>query len=159
VRQASAALGAPFSEAAAHRLADGVTGSTNELFGALLEISANLPPGRSPGIHQIDRCLADRAENRPTLREIVAVVAKYYAVPQKLLKSGVRRQSTVQARAMVAYLARELTGSSYERIGHALGGRDHTTMMHNYRKIERQAKSDLATQEAIDDLRRILLSR
>jgi hypothetical protein len=31
--------------------------------------------------------------------------------------------------------------------------------MHNYKKIERERQHDLATQEALDDLRRILLSR
>jgi chromosomal replication initiation ATPase DnaA len=32
------------------------------------------------------------------------------------------------------FLARELAGDSYEEIGRALGGRDHTTIIHNYRK-------------------------
>ena len=88
----------------------------------------------------------------------MAVVAKYYGVPQKVLKGGSRRQSAVFARAVAVHLARELGGMSYERIGHALGGRDHTTMMHNYRKIRGELPHDLPTRQAVEDLRRILLS-
>jgi chromosomal replication initiator protein len=77
-------------------------------------------------------------------------------VPQKVLKSGTRRRSAVAARAMAVYLARELAGMSYERIGRALGGRDHSTIMHNYHKIVDQLTHDAATRDAVADLQRIL---
>jgi len=57
---------------------------------------------------------------------------------------------------MVVYLARQLSRLSYERIGDALGGRDHTTMIHSYRKIARLSACDPATREAIEELYRIL---
>ncbi len=60
---------------------------------------------------------------------------------------------------MVVYLARELAAASYEQIGQALGGRDHTTIIHNYRKIDRQRFCDPVIQETIDELRRVLLHR
>jgi chromosomal replication initiator protein len=86
-------------------------------------------------------------------------VARYTNVPQKQLKSASRKQSTVFARAIAVYLAREITGESYDQIGRALGGRDHTTVMHNYKKIAQELTSDVATQEAITDLRRLLAVR
>ena len=92
-------------------------------------------------VRAVERYLATRAARRPTLRDILQAVAKYYRVPQKVLKSSSRRQSAVFARAMAVYLARELAGLSYERIGRALGGRDHTTIMHNYRKIDRTSRA------------------
>ena len=79
------------------------------------------------------------------MSEIVAIVAKYYGLPQKQLKSSSRKHAVVQGRATIIYLARELTGASYDEIGRALGGRDHTTIMHNYKKIERDRQRDLAT--------------
>ena len=57
------------------------------------------------------------------------------------------------------FLARELAGASYDEIGRALGGRDHTTIIHSYRKIARQRERDPQTQQALEHLRRILLSR
>jgi chromosomal replication initiator protein len=86
-------------------------------------------------------------------------VARYYRVPQTRLKSDSRRQSIVSARAMIVYLARELAGCSYEQIGQSLGGRDHTTIIHNYRKIDRQRSCYPAIQEAIEELRRALSNR
>jgi chromosomal replication initiator protein len=159
VRQTSAVLGRSLSDDAAHRLAVGVTGTATDLIGALFELCST-PRGdeTSDAIHT-GQLLAARTAQRPALREIIAVVARYTSVPQKQLRSGSRKQSTVFARAMVVYLARELAGTSYHEIGRALGGRDHTTIMHNYRNIDRDRLRNSTTQEALDELRRILLSR
>ena len=159
VRHISAALGWPLSDDAVRRLADGVRGTTSQLLGALFKLTTELPAGDVAGVEHADQLLATRAAGRPTLGEIVAVVAKYYKLPQKQIKSSSRKRPAVLARATVVYLARELTANSYEQIGRSLGGRDHTTIMHNYQKIERQRQQDLAIQEALEDLRRILLSR
>jgi chromosomal replication initiator protein len=56
------------------------------------------------------------------------------------------------------FLARELTGSTLQEIGQALGGRDHTTVMHACRKIQESASKDAALQEELAELRRLLLS-
>ena len=80
-------------------------------------------------------------------------------VALKLLKSRSRKQSVVFARGLVVYLARELAAASYHEIGRALGGRDHTTMMHNYRNIERDRMQSSATQESLTELQRVLLCR
>jgi chromosomal replication initiator protein len=90
------------------------------------------------------------------MRTILQAVSKYCAVPQKLLKSSSRRQSIVQARSIVIYLSRELVGLSYERIGADLGGRDHTTVIHSHRKIERQISNDHLMREAINELKQRL---
>jgi chromosomal replication initiator protein len=149
IRHASAALGQPLPEDAASRLADSVHGTATEVFGALYEFCAS-PPAATNSI---------RAPRQPTLREILPVVARYTNISQKLLKSGTRKQSVVFARSVAIYLARELTDLSYEQIGRALGGRDHTTIMHNYQKIDADRLQNQTTQKTLDDLRRILLSR
>lgn len=159
IRHASTALGRELSDDAANRLADGVTGSATQVFGALFDLWSTPPVNGAHDAHQTAQLLTARTPRRPTLQEIVAVVAKYTNIPQKQLKSGSRKQSIVFARAIAVYLARELAAESYDQIGRALGGRDHTTIMHNYKKIDRELTRDLATQEAVADLRRILLSR
>lgn len=159
LRQVCAVLGRPLSDAASHRLAEGIPGTANELFGAISEWLATGPRPVADDMRWSREYLARRAAQRPPLGRITAVVAKYYGLPQKVLKSGSRRQAAVFARAVVVYLARELCGASYERIGQALGGRDHTTIMHNYRKIQQDVRRHPATREAIDELCRILGSR
>jgi chromosomal replication initiator protein len=159
VRHVSNALHRPLSSEAVAKLAAGLRGTTVQLLAALYEFFAELPVGAAGDSEQANRLLTRRATRQPELPKIVAIVAKYYGLPQKQLKSGSRRQSVVQARAMITHLARDVIGTSYQQIGKALGGRDHTTIIHNYKKIERQRKRDLATQKTLDDLRRILLSR
>ncbi len=157
IRQAATAIGRALSDHSAHRLAAGLTGTAADLFGALFELIAAPAGHETSDLELAERLLASRAARRPTLRQIVATVAKHSGLPRKELKSSSRKQPAVFARAIVAYLAREHAGASYEQIGRALGGRDHTTIMHNYRKIDSDRQRDPATQETLDELRRILL--
>jgi chromosomal replication initiator protein len=159
VRHVSSALNRPLSDEAIHRLAEGLRGAASQLVGALFELCAELPAGQPVGAEHAGRLLSARAARRPDLSEITAVVAKYYKVPQSVVKSKSRKQAAVLARATVTFLARELTGASYQQIGQRLGGRDHTTIMHNYQKIEHELEHDVGLQESVEDMRRILLSR
>jgi chromosomal replication initiator protein len=153
LQRASDTLGRPLSDEAARRLAAEIRGTASELFGALFELFADRAKWAGGDVRSVERYLALRAARRPTLRNILQAVAKYCAVPQKMMKSSSRQQSVVLARSIAVYLSRELAGLSYQRIGAALGGRDHTTMMHSYHKIERQITRDLATRTAIEELR------
>jgi chromosomal replication initiator protein len=158
VQHVASALGASLSDDAMHRLVSGMHGTTSQLVGAIFGLFAADSVKSKRGI--VGKGVEPSHNARqPSLPEIVAVVGRYYSLPQKLIKSGCRKQSAVMARATAVYLARELTDSSYEQIGRALGGRDHTTIMHNYRKIDRDRQTDAATQQSIEDLRRILVCR
>ena len=150
IRRASESLGRPVSGETANRVAESLPGTANDLFGAVFELCA------APNIDQL---LAARVARQPQLREIFAAVARYFKLPQAQLKSHSRRKSLVTARAIAIYLARKLTGASYEEIGRALGGRDHTTIIHNNRKIERDRFREPIIQEAIEELSRTLQLR
>jgi chromosomal replication initiator protein len=152
----SAALGRPLSPLAARRLAAGVTGTAGDVFGAIFELNAKTSRAGGNDLQAVEHFLAKRAARRPAIRDILQAVAKHYQLPQKVLKSGSRRQSAVSARAMAVYLARELAGLSYERIGRTLGGRDHSTIMHNYRKIAERLTHDATTRVALAELKRNL---
>jgi chromosomal replication initiator protein len=159
IHQTSTAFGQPLSAADAERLAAGLSGTANDLIGALFELCSTPAKNASNDANRTSQLLATRASRRPSLREIVAAVARFTRVPQKQLKSSSRKQSAVFARALVVYLARELAGSSYHEVGRALGGRDHTTIMHSYQKISGDRLRNAATQNALDELTRTLLSR
>jgi chromosomal replication initiator protein len=156
IRHISAALGGAVSDDAAVRLAQGVNGTANDLFGSLFELCTAPHRNGADDAEHAEQLLSARC---PELREIISVVARYMRIPQKQLRSGSRKQSIVFPRSVAIYLARELTGASYHKIGRALGGRDHTTIMHNYRKIDDDRFTCSDTQEILDKLRRILTSR
>jgi chromosomal replication initiator protein len=54
------------------------------------------------------------------------------------------------------YLARELTPHSLSEIGAAFGGKDHTTIIHAYDKIEELVQNDQVLQLEIQNLRKQL---
>ncbi len=56
------------------------------------------------------------------------------------------------ARGIAVYLARKLTNSSLEQIGQFFGDRDHTTMLHAYRRIEELLESDPNVRRTVGEL-------
>jgi len=91
-----------------------------------------------------------------TLKQIMAVAARYFAVTQAALVGPSRRKSLVEARNAVVYLARRLTALSYEKIGRELGGRDHTTIMHAENRVAHRLPGDPVLRQSIEQLERIL---
>ena len=85
------------------------------------------------------------------MEEIISLVARFYKLDDAVLTGRSRTKDVAFARQMAMYLAREETDASLPQIGEALGGRDHTTVMHGWEKISSQIEQD-------DRLRREMLS-
>lgn len=62
-------------------------------------------------------------------------VAGYYGVSRDDLVGKKRNAKINDARQVLMYLGRTLTGLTFDEIGKELGNRDHTTIMHGYEKI------------------------
>lgn len=78
----------------------------------------------------------------PSLALIKAMVSDHYYVSLLNLDSGRRDRTVVRPRQVVMYLARHLTKLSLPDIGRRLGDRDHTTVLHGVRTIERLRHED-----------------
>jgi len=70
------------------------------------------------------------------IRLIQKRVAKKYKLNVSDLKGNSRKQTVVLARGVAIYLTRGLLGCSFLKIGNAFGKRDHSTILHSFRKIE-----------------------
>jgi chromosomal replication initiator protein len=101
------------------------------------------------------RVLLDEHRNSAELSidQIAKVTARTFSIRLAQLKSPSRRREVVTARNTAMFLARQLTGSSLERIGQYFGGRDHTTVQHGCQKIAETLTSDPAVEEAVDRIR------
>jgi len=53
---------------------------------------------------------------------------------------------------------RELTDHSLPEVGQYFGGRDHTTILHAYNKIQGDIEKNPSTKQAVETLKRTLLS-
>lgn len=73
---------------------------------------------------------------------VLAVVAEGYAVTVWELCSKDRHKCIAEARLVAYWLLRSATRFSFPEIGRALGGRDHTTVMHGVRSCERRREVD-----------------
>jgi chromosomal replication initiator protein len=68
------------------------------------------------------------------------------------LTSPRRNRRLVYARQVAMYLCRELTDHSLPAIAQQFGGRDHTTVLHAHRKIQREILTDSSTRTLVDKL-------
>jgi chromosomal replication initiation ATPase DnaA len=94
--------------------------------------------------------------SRIDLAEIVSATARFFSLKQGELKGPARTRTVVLARSFAMYLARQWTQKSFLQIGRFLGGRDHTTVLYNCRKIERLVRSDPQMRGIIRRLNEIL---
>ena len=83
-------------------------------------------------------------------------VAAHFNINQSDITGKKRVKNIVVPRQIAMYLSRELTDSSLPKIGQEFGGKDHTTVMHAYEKIEQQIKTDSDIKSAVFDLRQML---
>lgn len=91
-----------------------------------------------------------------TLDNILDQVSGFYGVSIEDLLSPRRSRDIAVARQVVMYLARDLTEMSLPQIGQALGGRDHTTIMHGCDKISALFEKDDGIRHQILDIKRRL---
>jgi chromosomal replication initiator protein len=84
-------------------------------------------------------------------------VAAYYQVSLADLKNKKRHKNVVLPRQIAMYLARKLTTHSLPEIGAAFGGKDHTTVLHAFKKVEKDFMTNLDVKKGIDHLNSILL--
>jgi len=141
-------------------LATHVTSSVRALEASLIQLVAHLSlSGERAEPATVRRLLGDRDRRpgeRPTLDDVLDAVAAELGVSRAELVARDRRPAVASARQLAMYLGRELTEASLPQIGRALGGRNHTTVLHALRRVERQLDRDEAVRGAVDRLRRRL---
>lgn len=93
-----------------------------------------------------------------TASDIVEAVCEHFGVTDKEIQGRQRTKAIVLPRQVAMYLLREETQISLEEIGRAMGGRDHTTVLHGIRKIEGELENDLQLRTAVMDIRESLLT-
>ena len=113
--------------------------------------------GKPPTLELAKKVLQDVTEQSVSTHKltpdlIFATVAAYFNLSADSLKSKKRDQKTALARHISAYLIRENTNCSLQAIGNMLGGRDHTTVLHAYQKIDAQLKTDADLQGEVDKI-------
>lgn len=144
-------------------IAQRIDSNVRQLEGALTRLTALVQfDGRKLDLETARRYLREHTDEEATVldaAEIIEQVADYFRLEKDDLLSRSRKQSVAEARQVAMYLCRDMTEESYSHIGSRFGGRDHSTVIHAYRKIEDALESDSSLQDDISSLRSRLQNR
>jgi len=91
-----------------------------------------------------------------TVDFIQRAVAEEFGVSLQDLKTKRRNKSIVLPRQIAMYLSRELTDLSLPEIGGVFGGKDHTTVLHSYNKIQEQLNKNEELKERVNRVIQII---
>lgn len=100
-----------------------------------------------------------RALTKPvTDSQVLVAVAEIYGVSMEDLTSRSRRKEVVEPRQVAMFLLRDMLDLSYPTIGEKLG-RDHTTAIHSYEKINLEADRNAILSQKIFRVRELLAKK
>jgi len=144
-------------------IANNITNNIRELEGALNRLIAYYEFNNTqPSIESTKNILAGIISNfqskSTTAKTIIDAVARFFDINIKDLTGQSRKKELVMPRQIVMYLMRKEINASYPSIGQELGGRDHTTAMHAYNKIEKEYRDDEKIKQYIDSVKQVIYS-
>ena len=142
-------------------LADRLTESGRELEGAVNRLYLTWQLMRTPdhARHRRDHHPRPRARHRARrikIEDILRIVSRHFAVSKQDILSDRRHRSVVRPRQIGMYLAKQLTSRSLPEIGRRFGNRDHTTVLHAIRKIDKEIGDNPRLKDEIEELKRQL---
>jgi chromosomal replication initiator protein len=91
-----------------------------------------------------------------TVESIQKTICDYYNIKIGDLKAKRRTKNIALPRQVAMYLCRKYTATSFPSIGYKFGGRDHSTVIHASKAIERRIKDDPYMQTTIEKLEKNL---
>ena len=135
--------------------------SVRELVGALNRIvSFSRIYNKVPNISEAKVILKDLlnlSENKVTIDSIQSIVCKFFKISKNEMLSSRRSRYLVRPRQAAIYLAKMLTSKSLPEIGREFSNRDHTTIIHSVKTIEKLRKNDSELNSNIDNLKNQIL--
>ena len=144
-----------------HVIAGRFTNNIRELEGSLTRVFAYSRLTGDPLTPAlVQSALASLAASEPRLppspQLIMSVICRYFTLSPEELLSKSRAKRVAYPRQLAMYLMRELAHRSLVEIGDLLGHRDHSTVHHGWRKMERAQNIDLEIKRDIGSLREMV---
>ena len=138
-----------------------ITGSIRELVGAMNRVvSFSRIYNKAPNLAETKVVLKDLlnlSENKVTIDLIQTVVCKFFKISKNEMLSSRRSRYLVRPRQTAIYLTKILTSKSLPEIGREFSNRDHTTIIHSVKTIEKIKEKDPEMVENINILKNQIL--
>jgi chromosomal replication initiator protein len=142
-------------------IASNIKRNIRELEGSLNILAAyqklnNLPPDVKT-VKSLLKNLISSPNRIVSAKKIVHSVSNFYDLKEKELISTSRKKEIVKPRQIAMYLLREELKASFPFIGRKLGGKDHTTAIHAYEKIQKEVEKNESLAEEIELIKQRIL--
>jgi len=150
-----------FSNDVKEFLSNEVTGNIREILGAINRIvSFSRIYKKTPNLSEIKTILKDLlnlSENKITIDLIQTIVCKFFKISKNEMLSSRRSRYLVRPRQTAIYLTKILTSKSLPEIGREFSNRDHTTIIHSVKTIEKLKEKDPEMVQNINKLKNQIL--
>ena len=138
-----------------------ISGSVRELVGAVNRIvSFSRIYNKVPNLPETKVVLKDLlniSENKVTIDLIQTIVCKFFKISKNEMLSSRRSRYLVRPRQTAIYLTKILTSKSLPEIGREFSNRDHTTIIHSVKTIEKIKEKDPEMVDNINKLKNQIL--
>lgn len=150
--------GFPIEDEVIEFVAENIKSNIRELEGALNKIMASCQlENKLPTREFVEKTLSDiiSSGKRKNLHfgHIIEIVSSFYNINRDDLLNKGRKKEIARIRQIAMFIMRTELNASYPGIGEQFGGRDHTTALHAYEKINRDQQIDFKLKEEIKCLR------
>ena len=138
-----------------------ITTSIRELVGAINRVvSFSRIYNKVPNLSEVKVVLKDLlniGENKVTIDLIQSAVCKFFKISKNEMLSSRRSRYLVRPRQTAIYLTKILTSKSLPEIGREFSNRDHTTIIHSIKTIEKLKEKDTEMTNNINNLKNQIL--
>jgi chromosomal replication initiator protein len=138
-------------------LANSASSNVRELEGYLVRIGAyaslTSTPLSLPMAKDILKDILVDRNREISIEEIQKEVAGYFSIKISDLRSPKRHKALILPRQIAMYLSRQLTSCSYPEIGDRFGGKDHSTIIHAIKKIDKILADDIQLRATINTIK------
>ena len=100
-----------------------------------------------------------KTTNVITSKLIMQVVAKFFNIKVDDMLSVNRSKNVAYPRQIAMFLCRNVINMTFPQIGRDFGGKDHTTVLHAYNKIEAEYMNNDEAKELIDNIKKSLSTK
>ncbi|MBQ7485699.1 MAG: chromosomal replication initiator protein DnaA [Oscillospiraceae bacterium] len=157
IKNRAAIMGLSLPDSVTEYVAENITSNVRQIEGTLNKIAAYWDLlGSQLDEESVSRAIEDmlKKDNEfvPSPALIIAQTCKYYGVDEETIRGKNQGRDAVNARQVSMYLIRRMSNYSLEEIGKEFCGKDHSTVLHSLRKVEKQMREDPAFAETVKDL-------
>jgi len=148
-------LSLSFSDEILSVIASTIQSNVRELEGALTKLAAHIKFKNVSPTAELCQSILSLINPKKIInfKKIIQETVNFYDLKEKDILSDSRKKEIVKPRQIVMYLMRKELNASFPSIGRKMGNKDHTTVMHAYKKISLEMGENENLQEEINLLK------